>query len=70
MNNNKLTVTDAQLLTKDLIEFVSSRSEELDWLCDGYVYSLNDKEVEELREYIDSKSDDNCMETFIPGFHD
>ena len=70
MNNNKLTVTDAQLLTKDLIEFVSSRSEELDWLCDAYVYSLNDKEVEELREYIDSKSEVNCMETFIPGFHD
>jgi len=70
MNNNKLTVTDAQLLTKDLIEFVSSRSEELDWLCDGYVYSLNDKEVEELREYIDSKAKVNCMETFIPGFHD
>ena len=67
---NKLTVQKAQQLTKHLIEFVSSRSEELDWLCDGYVYSLNDKEVEELREYIDSKSEVNCMETFIPGFHD
>ena len=45
---NKLTVKKAQQLTKELIEFVSSRPEELDWLCDGYVYSLSDKEVDEL----------------------
>ena len=48
MKGNKLTVTEGQQLTKDLVEFVSTRPEELDWLCDGYVYSLNDKEVEEL----------------------
>ena len=48
MKGNKLTVTECQQLTKDLVEFVSTRPEELDWLCDGYVYSLNDKEVEEL----------------------
>ena len=67
---NKLTVQKAQQLTKHLIEFVSSRPEELDWLCDGYVYSLNDKEVEELVEYINTKEGQNCMEKFIPGFHD
>ncbi len=67
---NKLTVQKAQELTKHLIEFVSSRPEELDWLCDGYVYSLNDKEVEELVEYINNKEGQNCMEKFIPGFHD
>ena len=67
---NKLTVQKAQQLTKHLIEFVSSRPEELDWLCDGYVYSLNDKEVDELVEYINNKEGQNCMEKFIPGFHD
>ena len=67
---NKLTVKKAQQLTKHLIEFVSSRPEELDWLCDGYVYSLNDKEVDELVEYINNKEGQNCMEKFIPGFHD
>ena len=55
----KLTVTKGQQLTKDLVEFVSTRPEELDWLCDGYVYSLNDKEVEELTEYINSKEEDD-----------
>lgn len=59
MKGNKLTVTEGQQLTKDLVEFVSTRPEELDWLCDGYVYSLNDKEVEELTEYINSKEGDN-----------
>ena len=58
MKGNKLTVTEGQQLTKDLVEFVSTRPEELDWLCDGYVYSLNDKEVEELTEYINSKEED------------
>ena len=67
---NKLTVKKAQQLTKHLIEFVSSRPEELDWLCDGYVYSLSDKEVEELVEYINNKEGQDCMEKFIPGFHD
>ena len=66
---NKLTVQKAQQLTKHLIEFVSSRPEELDWLCDGYVYSLNDKEVDELVEYINNKEGE-CMEEFITGFHD
>ena len=59
MKGNKLTVTEGQQLTKDLVEFVSTRPEELDWLCDGYVYSLNDKEVEELIEYINSKEEGN-----------
>ena len=59
MKGNKLTVTEGQQLTKDLVEFVSTRPEELDWLCDGYVYSLNDKEVEELTEYINSKEEDD-----------
>ena len=59
MKGNKLTVTEGQQLTKDLVEFVSTRPEELDWLCDGYVYSLNDKEVEELIEYINSKEEDD-----------
>ena len=67
---NKLTVQKAQQLTKHLIEFVSSRPKELDWLCDGYVYSLNDKEVDELVEYINTKEGQNCMQEFIPGFHD
>ena len=67
---NKLTVQKAQQLTKHLIEFVSSRPEELDWLCDGYVYSLSDKEVDELVEYINKKEAQDCMEKFIPGFHD
>ena len=67
---NKLTVQKAQQLTKHLIEFVSSNPKELDWLCDGYVYSLNDKEVEELVEYINNKEGQDCMEKFIPGFHD
>ena len=59
MKGNKLTVTEGQQLTKDLVEFVSTRPEELDWLCDGYVYSLNDKEVEELTEYINTKEEDD-----------
>ena len=59
MKGNKLTVTEGQQLTKDLVEFVSTRPEELDWICDGYVYSLNDKEVEELTEYINSKEEDD-----------
>ena len=59
MKGNKLTVTEGQQLTKDLVEFVSTRPEELDWLCDGYVYSLNDKEVDELTEYITSKEEDD-----------
>ena len=59
MKGNKLTVTEGQQLTKDLVEFVSTRPEELDWLCDGYVYSLNDKEVEELTEYINIKEEDD-----------
>ena len=67
---NKLTPKEAQQLTDDLVEFVSSRPEELEWLCDGYIYTLNDKEVTELREYINSKEKVNCMEEFIPGFHD
>ena len=70
MKGNKLHWKDAQQLTKDLVEFVSSRPKELEWLCDGYIYGLNDKEIDELREYINSKSEVNCMETFIPGFHD
>ena len=49
---NKLTVQKAQQLTKHLIEFVSSRPEELDWLCDSYVYHASNKEVEELRTLI------------------
>ena len=67
---NKLTVQKAQQLTKHLIEFVSSRPEELDWLCDGYVYPLRDKEVDELVEYINNKEAQDCMEKFIPGWHD
>ena len=59
MKGNKLTVEKGQQLTKDLVDFVSSRPEELDWLCDGYVYSLSDKEVEELTEYINSKEEGN-----------
>ena len=70
MKGNKLHWKDAQQLTKDLVEFVSSKPEELEWLCDGYIYGLNDKEVTELREYINSKEKVNCMEEFIPGFHD
>jgi hypothetical protein len=34
------------------------------------VYSLNDKEVDELVEYINTKEGEDCMEEFIPGFHD
>ena len=59
MKGNKLTPAKGQQLTKDLVDFVSSRPEELDWLCDGYVYSLSDKEVEELTEYINSKEEGN-----------
>ena len=70
MKGNKLTPPEAQQLTDDLVEFVSSRPEELEWLCDGYIYTLSDKEVGELREYIDSKEKVNCMQEFIPGFHD
>ena len=54
---NKLTLTEAQQLIDDLVEFVSSRPKELEWLCDGYIYALNDREVGNLREYIDSKSE-------------
>ena len=56
---NKLTVKKAQQLTKELIEFVSSRPEELDWLCDGYVYSLSDNGVKELMALINKEKDDD-----------
>ena len=49
---NKLTVKKAQQLTKHLIEFVSSRPEELDWLCDAYVWYASDKEIDKLRTLI------------------
>ena len=48
MKGNKLTPAKGQQLTLDLIDFVTENPKELDWLCDGYVYSLSDKEVEEL----------------------
>ena len=69
MKGNKLTPAKGQQLTLDLIDFVTENPKELDWLCDGYVYSLNDKEVDELVEYINNKEGE-CMEEFIPGFHD
>ena len=69
MKGNKLTPAKGQQLTLDLIDFVTENPKELDWLCDGYVYSLNDKEVDELVEYINNKEGE-CMEEFITGFHD
>ena len=59
MKQNKLTPAKGQQLTLDLIDFVTENPEELGWLCDGYVYSLSDKEVEELIEYINSKEEED-----------
>jgi len=51
---NTLTSEKAQQLTKDLMDVVSLDKSILEELCDTYIYYLNDKEVGELNEYIDS----------------
>ena len=49
---NKLTPEKAQELTRDLLEIVTQKSSQsyslLEVIIDQYLYSLNDKEVEEL----------------------
>ena len=52
MKQNKLTPEKAQELTRDLLEIVTTKSSQsyslLEVIIDQYLYSLNDKEVEEL----------------------
>ncbi len=52
MKGNKLTPEKAQELTRDLLEIVTQKSSQsyslLEVIIDQYLYSLNDKEVEEL----------------------
>ena len=52
MKQNKLTPEKAQQLTRDLLEIVTQKSSQsyslLEVIIDQYLYSLNDKEVEEL----------------------
>ena len=52
MKQNKLTPEKAQELTRDLLEIVTQKSSQsyslLEGIIDQYLYSLNDKEVEEL----------------------
>ena len=52
MKQNKLTPEKAQQLQTDLLEIVTTKSSQsyslLEVIIDQYLYSLNDKEVEEL----------------------
>ena len=59
MKNNKLTPKEGQQLTLDLIDFVTENPNELDWLCDEYVYSLSDNGVKELIALINKEDDDD-----------
>ena len=56
MKGNKLTPEKAQELTRDLLEIVTQKSSQsyslLEVIIDQYLYSLNDKEVEELEDII------------------
>ena len=74
MNNNKLTPTDAQQLTKELVEVCTQQCtqsyELLEYIIDEYLYAIDDEQVEYIREQLDTILEPNCMETFIPGFHD
>ena len=70
MKGNKLTPIQCQDLTQLITELVTSNPKELEWLIDSYLYELNDKEVDELQVYLREQLGDDCMETFIPNFHD
>ena len=54
--NNKLTPEKAQELTRDLTDIIDNQTREskqlLEVIIDQYLYSLNDKEVEELEGII------------------
>ena len=54
--NNKLTPEKAQELTRDLTDICNNNTREskqlLEVIIDQYLYSLNDKEVEELEDII------------------
>ena len=54
--NNKLTPEKAQQLTRDLVDICNNQTREskqlLEVIIDQYLYSLNDKEVEELEGII------------------
>ena len=56
MKQNKLTPEKAQQLGKDLLEIVTTKSSQsyslLEVIIDQYLYSLNDKEVEELEDIL------------------
>ena len=56
MKQNKLTPEKAQELTRDLLEIVTQKSSQsyslLEVIIDQYLYSLNDKEVEELEDIL------------------
>ncbi len=56
MKQNKLTPEKAQQLQTDLLEIVTTKSSQsyslLEVIIDQYLYSLNDKEVEELEDII------------------
>ena len=54
--NNKLTPEKAQQLTRDLTDIIDNNTREskqlLEVIIDQYLYSLNDNEVEELKDII------------------
>ena len=56
MKQNKLTPEKAQELTRDLLEIVTQKSSQsyslLEVIIDQYLYSLCDKEVEELEDIL------------------
>ena len=56
MKQNKLTPEKAQQLQTDLLEIVTTKSSQsyslLEVIIDQYLYSLNDKEVEELEDIL------------------
>ena len=51
----------SQTITQDLRE-IESREE----LCDEIKYSFDEETLQELVDNVTN----NCMQTFIPGFHD
>ena len=72
--NNKLTPKEAQQLTKELVEVCTQQCTQsydlLEYIIDDYFYAIDDTQVEYIKGELDNILEPNCMETFIPGFHD
>ncbi len=70
MNLTAENIKQRQQLCKELEGFCREDYSILEVVMDEFVYRLNDKEVEEYRTLCENEFRSNCMEKFIPGFHD